>query len=168
MASEIKMRSLGKMKSVDVLEVKVAVGDVVTKGQPLLEIESEKGTADFPSPSAGRITQILVKPEDKVTSGQVLFLIESGETDSAKGPASKQPPTPKTAPAPPPPPRMAPETAEPSKVKGDGAPRPTPAPPPVKDRSERDGLLVRAGPATRKLARKLGGDLAQVRGSRKD
>ena len=60
MATEVKMRSLGKMKSVDVLQVKVKPGDVVVKNQPLLEIESDKGTADFPSPFAGKITDLWV------------------------------------------------------------------------------------------------------------
>src|SRR5262249_47402529 len=148
MATEIKMRSLGKMKSVDVLEVKVNVGDVVTKGQPLLEIESEKGTADFPSPVAGKIVQVLVKPDDKVVSGQNLCLAESRE-----GPPAKAAP----APAPPPtPPRTKPEPRAAAQVKNDETPRPAPAPAPPPSRTTGNGLLVRAGPATRKLARKLG------------
>ena len=40
----------------------VAVGDLVAKDQPLLEISTDKVDAEIPSPSAGRVAQILVKP----------------------------------------------------------------------------------------------------------
>src|SRR5262245_63183929 len=91
MATEVKMPSLGKnTKSVDVLDVRVAPGDEVAKGQPLLEIESEKGTADVPSPVAGRVTEVKVKKDDKITSGQLICLVEGAEGAPAKRPQPKQ------------------------------------------------------------------------------
>jgi pyruvate dehydrogenase E2 component (dihydrolipoamide acetyltransferase) len=161
MTTEIKMRSLGKQKSVDVLEVKVKVGDVVAKNQPLLEIESEKGTADFPSPFAGKITQVLVKPNSKATSGQLLFHLETNDSPvSAVKPVESKPRSPAVV-----------TEASPPRISPAVMPLPTPAKPvPVASmsRSNGDDLLVRAGPATRKLARKLGVDLGQVRGSGKE
>jgi pyruvate dehydrogenase E2 component (dihydrolipoamide acetyltransferase) len=172
MATEIKMRSLGKMKSVDVLQVKVKAGDVVAKNQPLLEIESEKGTADFPSPFAGKITQVMVKPNDQVASGQVLFHIETSDilaaapTESKPAAAAKPAPA-KAAPAPAPPQRI-PAEAIPTPAKNETPARPAAPAAPAPSRPDGDGLLVRAGPATRKLARRLGVDLSKVRGSGKD
>src|SRR6266508_6472411 len=85
MATEVKLPSLGKKAvSVDVLDVKVGPGDEVAKGQPLLEIESDKGTADVPSPVAGRVTELRVKKDDKIKSGQILCLIETSEGAPAK------------------------------------------------------------------------------------
>src|SRR6516225_5081068 len=102
MAQEIKLPSLGKKtKSVEVLSVKVAPGDVVRKGQALLEIESDKGTQDFPSPVAGKVTEVRVKDNDPIESGQVLFLVE-GEG----APAPAKPPEPKRPEAKPPEPKQ--------------------------------------------------------------
>ncbi len=154
MATEVKLPSLGKKAtSVDVLDIKVAPGDEVAKGQPLLEIESDKGTADVPSPVAGRVTELRVKKDDKIKSGQIICLIDSGAAAPTKPPKPEEKkqtdgkakaPEPKAEPPP----------------KAEAPPPRREEPPPA-----RDGELVRAGPATRKLARKLGVNLQQVSGS---
>jgi pyruvate dehydrogenase E2 component (dihydrolipoamide acetyltransferase) len=176
MAQEIKLPSLGKKtKSVEVLAVKVAPGDVVRKGQPLLEIESDKGTADFPSPVAGKVTEVRVKDNDHIESGQVLFLVEGeGVAAPAKPPEPKRPeakpPEPKQPQAPParaPESRLPdakPQPAEPARPRTAPPSRPQAAPTTNHHRTG-DGELVRAGPATRHLARRLGVDLHKVRGS---
>src|SRR5262249_58502064 len=93
MATEIKLPSLGKkVKSVEVIAVKVAPGAEVAKGQPLLEIESDKGTADFSSPLAGRITEVKVKEGDAIESGQILFLADTADGEQAPAPASEAKP----------------------------------------------------------------------------
>jgi pyruvate dehydrogenase E2 component (dihydrolipoamide acetyltransferase) len=170
MAQEIKLPSLGKKtKSVEVLAVKVAPGDVVRKGQPLLEIESDKGTQDFPSPVAGKVTEVRVKDSDQIESGQVLFLVEGeGAAAPSKAPeaAPAKPPAPPSrlpeakpaAPAPRPEPRAQPTP------NGPAMPQAAPAVVTNHHRTA-DGELVRAGPATRHLARRLGVDLHKVRGS---
>jgi pyruvate dehydrogenase E2 component (dihydrolipoamide acetyltransferase) len=178
MAQEIKLPSLGKKtKSVEVLSVKVGPGDVVRKGQPLLEIESDKGTQDFPSPVAGKVTEVRVKDTDHIESGQVLFLVEG---EGAAAPAKPSPPKPAEAkqqpPARPPEPKPQPQAPRPESRLPDGnakpqAARPAPpqaAPAPVPATNHHrtgDGEVVRAGPATRHLARRLGVDLHKVRGS---
>jgi pyruvate dehydrogenase E2 component (dihydrolipoamide acetyltransferase) len=158
MATEIKLPPLGKaLKSVEVLDVKVAPGDTVKKGQPLLEIESDKGTQDFPAPAAGRITEVRVKPGDHVESGQTLFFVEGEGTAALKTRESPQ----ETAP-----PKEQEETAEPAPPKRES--KPPEAPParkPAEEAQSGDGHLVLAGPATRHLARKLGVDLRRVPGS---
>src|SRR5881227_2080404 len=87
MPSEIKLPELGEnLEGGDVLDVKVAVGDNVREGQPLVEIEAEKSTVEVPSPLAGRVAKILVKKGDTVQVGQAFCLIEGspGEKDGAK------------------------------------------------------------------------------------
>ncbi len=58
----------------------VEVGDLVAKDQPLLEISTDKVDAEIPSPSAGRVAQILVKPGETVP---VLAVLAKLQTDAA-------------------------------------------------------------------------------------
>jgi pyruvate dehydrogenase E2 component (dihydrolipoamide acetyltransferase) len=78
MPSEVKLPELGEnLPGGDVLDVKVKVGDQVSQGQPLVEIEAEKSTVEVPSPLAGRVSQVLVKKGDTVSVGQTFCLIEA-------------------------------------------------------------------------------------------
>ena len=163
MAQEIKLPSLGKKtKSVAVLSVKVEAGDTIKKGQPLLEIESDKGTQDFPSPVSGKVTEVRVKDNDEIESGQVICLVEGegaaapAKPAEAKRPEAKQPEA------------KQPEVKPPADARPQAAPRPAArvAPVPATNNLRTgDGELVRAGPATRHLARRLGVDLHRVPGS---
>ena len=189
MASEIKLPELGEnLTGGDVLDVKVAPGDKVTKGQTLIEVEAEKATVEVPSPVAGRIAKMLVKKGDRIDVGQAVCLI-----DGADG---QKPEAPKTAPV-----REAPGTeTKPKPVAADGGgespdepasvekkavqeavparaekPQPVtgddrqdqqvrPKPPAEPDTKGTSAQPVLAGPATRRLARELGVDLYQVAG----
>jgi pyruvate dehydrogenase E2 component (dihydrolipoamide acetyltransferase) len=158
MASEIKLPELGEnVKSGDVVDVKVAVGDMVQQGQELIEVEAEKSTLPIPAPLAGKVTQILVKKGDKVKAGQTILLVEGGN-----GQAKAAPPEPKQAPAPKPPEQPAAAAPKPA-----AAEKPTvvPPPPPPDFEPVAEGQVVPAGPATRRLARDWGVDLHQVPGS---
>lgn len=141
MASEIKLPSLGdNVASGDVIDVKVAVGDVVQKGQALIEVEAEKTTAEVPSGVAGRVEKLLVKKGDKVKPGQVIALIEGNGQASAVTAASAAAASAVPTPVPP---KLAPIIL-----------------PPVDE-----NRTVHAGPATRRYAREYSVDLAQVPGS---
>ncbi len=176
MASEVMLPELGEnVEGGDVVEVKVGPGDEVRLGQPLLEVEAEKSTVEVPSPVAGKVAKVLIKKGDRVTTGQALFVIEGGngatqtaapkpaarptETPRPSTPAVEAPraPSPAQAPRPatPPPPRQPVAQEAP-----DGNRRQTPA-----AAAESAEKVVPAGPATRRLARELGVDLAQVRGT---
>jgi pyruvate dehydrogenase E2 component (dihydrolipoamide acetyltransferase) len=167
MATEIKLPELGEnIEGGEVVDVKVTAGAEVKQGQALVEVEAEKSTVEVPSPSAGRITQVLVKKGDKVKTGQALFQLEplAAAAPAAAKPAAAAPPPAAPAVSAPPPPSpavgarapaaVAPATAAaarpPAKATGDGAAA---------------AKVVPAGPATRRLARELGVDLARVHGS---
>ena len=60
----------------------VEAGQLVAKDQPLLEISTDKVDAEIPSPSAGRVTQILVKPGETVPIQAVLAKIETDQAAS--------------------------------------------------------------------------------------
>jgi pyruvate dehydrogenase E2 component (dihydrolipoamide acetyltransferase) len=62
----------------DVLRVLVKAGDVITKDQPVLELETDKATIEVPSSVAGRVKEIKVKAGDKVKVGQSILAVDSG------------------------------------------------------------------------------------------
>jgi pyruvate dehydrogenase E2 component (dihydrolipoamide acetyltransferase) len=162
MADEIKLPALGEnVPGGDVVEVKVAVGDTIAKGQELIEVEAEKSTVPVPSPVAGKVTQVLVQKGQRVTTGQAIVVVESTNGQAAKPLEGTKPAPPKADPAA----KAAPAKAEPAgKAPPAAVPRPQPRPVeaalPVAE-----GDVVPAGPATRRLAREWGIELHHVGGS---
>lgn len=72
-------------------------GDAVEKGEPLLEIETDKITMEVEAPAAGILAGIKAGPGDVVPIGQVIaYLLKPGETLPGEGPA--QPTTESVAP----------------------------------------------------------------------
>jgi pyruvate dehydrogenase E2 component (dihydrolipoamide acetyltransferase) len=183
MATEVKLPELGEnLSGGDVLDVKVAAGETVSQGQTLLEVEAEKSTVEVPSPLAGRIQQMLVKKGDAIHVGQTLCLIEEAAGAGRDGDKAKPPEKPpeKAAEA------VSSEPAAqaaakqtggadgerkavraPARVTQEAKPaapeKPKQEPPPKIEEEEQ--RAVPAGPATRRLAREFGVDLAQVRGT---
>ncbi|MCI0642581.1 MAG: 2-oxo acid dehydrogenase subunit E2 [Gemmataceae bacterium] len=168
MPNEVKLPALGEnIPGGDVVEVKVKVGDVVKEGQSLVEVEAEKSTLELPSPFAGSIAQVMVKKGDKVQTGQTLFLIDSKNGQAA---AAKPPPPPSESKTPKveasaKPQAVVSETPKTSPVTSDSSPPKGRGETPALKPPSGDGIVVPAGPATRKLAREWGVDLVQVPGT---
>jgi pyruvate dehydrogenase E2 component (dihydrolipoamide acetyltransferase) len=175
MATEVKLPELGDgIESGDVLEIFVSVGDVVSEGDDIIEMETDKATVPVPASIGGKVSKISVAEGDTVPIGGVLIEIEAA--DGAAAPASDPPaaapepaktpkpaetPTP-VAEAPPaaPKPAAAPEPVAAPKAASPPVPPPTPAAP-VATSTE----VIPAGPAVRRFAREVGVDLASVSGS---
>src|SRR5262245_37874086 len=192
MASEVQLPELGEnIDSGVVVDIKIAPGTEVRAGQPLVEVEAEKASLEVPSPLDGRVAKILVKKGDTVRPGQPLGLIEGpdgqapaeGREKAAAKPekrAAAEKPTTPEKPAqkteegpdrkeePPAEGKEAPAERKAPPTERDGAGKPAPAPrradaaPLAKPEA---GVVVAAGPATRRLARELGVNLAQVTGT---
>jgi pyruvate/2-oxoglutarate dehydrogenase complex dihydrolipoamide acyltransferase (E2) component len=78
MRVEIKLPDLGT--TTDEVTFKrwlVQVGQPVARGQMLFEIETDKAAMEVESVAAGTLVEVLVQPEDKVTTGQVIAILES-------------------------------------------------------------------------------------------
>ncbi len=153
MAFEFKLPELGEnIESGDVVNILVAVGDTVSEGDSLLEIEAGKASMEIPSPASGTIKEVHVAQGDTVEVGQLAFTIEAGESTvaPAEEPAPvaepEAPVAEELAPAP------APKAAAP-------APAPKAAPAPAPASAEK---AVSAAPNVRRLARELGVDIHQV------
>jgi multifunctional 2-oxoglutarate metabolism enzyme len=75
-----------------VLDWLVKVGDVVEKGQGLVEISTDKVDAELPSPVGGTVVEILAKPDDVVATGTVVCRIAAGAASAT--PAEPEPAAP--------------------------------------------------------------------------
>ncbi len=85
---EAKVPDIGDYSDVPVIEVLVAVGDTVTQDQGLVTLESDKATMEVPSPHAGVVTEVRVKPGDTLSEGSVVALIATGDSAGDSAPAA--------------------------------------------------------------------------------
>ena len=60
-----------------IVEWKKKVGDRVTEGDILAEIEAEKATQELEAPATGILTEILVEPNQETKVRTVLAIIEA-------------------------------------------------------------------------------------------
>ncbi|HEU4683293.1 MAG TPA: dihydrolipoamide acetyltransferase family protein [Nitrospira sp.] len=163
----------------DVVQVLVREGEQVTEGQSLIELETEKATVPVPAPAAGTVSRLLVRPGDHVKVGQALVELDGTQSAPAQAKTS-EPEKPAIAPAPQPSPaaeaaqareaeqREQPKAGPSPPVSEGESPRPAEAPPQPKPESmvtQSGGATIPAPPSVRRLARELGVDLGQVKGS---
>ena len=95
MATEVKLPELGDgIESGDVLEVYVSEGDMISKGQDIVEMETDKATVPVPSSASGKVVKVHVSSGDTVPVGGVILEVEA--TDAAETPSE---PAAKPAPA---------------------------------------------------------------------
>lgn len=155
MAIEFKLPEVSDgVKTVDIAEIKVKAGDVVTKGQVVMDLETEKAVVELECPHAGTVAKVLVSAGQSVAIGTPLLSIEGGASSAAPVVASAKPAA--AIPVAQPvavQPAAAPKVAAPT-VASSAQPAASDARPPAP-----------AGPATRRLARDLGVDLYQVTGT---
>src|SRR5437868_4418366 len=98
-SNEVKVPDIGDFKNIEVIEVLVKPGDSVKKEQSLVTLESDKATMEIPSPAAGVVKEIKLKPGDKVSQGSLILLLEAAAPAQTAAPALAKP-APSAAPAP--------------------------------------------------------------------
>lgn len=52
------------------------VGDSVSVGEDLMEVETDKATVQVPSPVAGVLVEIFFKPGDEIKTGEAIAICE--------------------------------------------------------------------------------------------
>ena len=72
---EIVIEDPGNTEEVEVVAIEVAVGDVVSAGQALLEVATDKANMEMEAPAAGTVAEILVSEGDIVPVTQVLMVL---------------------------------------------------------------------------------------------
>jgi pyruvate dehydrogenase E2 component (dihydrolipoamide acetyltransferase) len=125
----------------------VKEGDVIAEDDPLVEVITDKATAEIPSPFAGKVSRIHFQEGEVAPVGSVLVTV-SGDGEAAPEPAATPAvSTPET-------PAAAPAVKEPRRI----------APLKIPD-VQMESRNVKAMPPVRKLARSLGVDIGRVEGS---
>ena len=143
----------------EVIAVLVKVGDAVEEGDPILEVETDKASVEIPSPFTGTVQEIMVKAGDVVKVGNLMMTF----SDDAAGVKKEKKPG------------QEPDEAEAAKKKEKAPPekKTKPSEPageatPQQEEGQTAGTRainkgpVPASPATRRLARELGGDLRHL------
>ena len=156
---DVNIPDIGDFKDVPVIELHVKAGDVLKAEDPILTLESDKATLEVPSPSAGRIVEVLLKAGDKVSKGSPMLRMETQTANGASADAHK--PASKAA-------ATAPAASGHTEAVASGIPSPAvPAatrralPPPI----ALDFGNVHASPSVRRLARELDVDLTKIKGT---
>lgn len=162
---DIKLPDLGEgIEEAEVVKLLVSEGEEVQEEQSLLELETDKAVAEFPSPNAGRVSKIHVKAGDTVKPGDTILTLDGGgeaaeakeerrEEDEKREEAKKRGKEAEKKPE---------ETKEAAKGKEKEEDLRAAE---EQERPRRPRAQVAAGPATRRLARELGVGLSDVEGS---
>jgi pyruvate dehydrogenase E2 component (dihydrolipoamide acetyltransferase) len=119
-------------------------GEQVTKGEPLLEIETDKAVVEVEAPGDGLLAGITARIGDEIPVGQTIaWLVKPGEqppvATQAKSPSARATTAPDRAP---------PAAPSPAEGQAAGAPQ--------------------ISPKARRLAKELGVDISQIRGTGPD
>ncbi|WP_026702155.1 biotin/lipoyl-containing protein [Salibacterium aidingense] len=144
---EVKLHDIGEgMHEAEILNYFVKPGDTVKNDEPLVEIQTDKMSAEIPSPRSGKIQELKAAAGDVVEVGDTILVLEDGNSSTVPHAASEKAVPARTAPA-----------AGKSKTETAAAVMS----PPQKKR-------VIAAPHTRRIAREQSVDIEQIKGSGKN
>lgn len=160
----IAVPDIGDFSDVDVIEVLVSVGDTVAIEDGIISLETDKAVMDVPSTHQGEVLKLLVREGDKVSAGSEVAIVKAvigAETQAASTESGLNPDMSK--------PISSPTPAKSSSAKSvPTAPAPiSSAPRSLPPINESSFSKAYAGPSVRKLARELGVNLGQVKGTGK-
>jgi dihydrolipoamide dehydrogenase len=89
---DVEVPDIGDFADVEVIEVHVKAGSTINAEDPLLTLESDKASMEIPSPATGTVTEVLVKPGDRVSKGTQILKLRSGTAASGNGASIAMPP----------------------------------------------------------------------------
>ncbi|MDC3398673.1 2-oxo acid dehydrogenase subunit E2 [Gammaproteobacteria bacterium] len=144
----LNIPDLGEAEDVEVIEICVKPGDIVSEEDPIIVLESDKAAMEIPTSLGGKVLEIKVSIGDKVSAGSPFLEIE-GDVDEL--PIDKQKPAIDSA--------MTQEIPQTVNKLEEAIEQPIIAASP-QDFSNRGSFY--AGPAVRKLAREFGIQLSLV------
>jgi pyruvate dehydrogenase E2 component (dihydrolipoamide acetyltransferase) len=76
---EFKLPELGEnISQGDLVRLMISPGTKVSEGQPVMELETDKAVVEVPSSVSGVVKDVKVKEGEKVKVGQVIFTLEGG------------------------------------------------------------------------------------------
>jgi len=150
MATDIKLPELGEgVTEGELIKWLVKPGDTVKPDQPIAEVMTDKATVEVPSPTGGVVKELKFKAGDVIKVENVMLTLD-GTGASTSAPKHEAKPAPQA----------------PAGATAAAKPIPVPASlshtsfyPPVADSK------ILATPSTRRLAREMGVDINQMKGS---
>jgi pyruvate dehydrogenase E2 component (dihydrolipoamide acetyltransferase) len=159
-----------------------AEGQNVTKGEPLMEVETDKATVEIEAPASGVLANVTASPGDEIPVGNKIALIlapgEKAETVTSRVVPALSPGAaaePESTPPPLSSPALAGEDEGGGSAKVDAASGVTKESHPLLDTSSAPVVMIGsktdkilASPAARRVAREKGIELATLRGSGPD
>ena len=184
MSVTVIVPDIGGAEGAEVVEIFVAVGDMIEVDQSLIVVESDKASMEIPATVAGKVLELRVAVGDALSEGDAVLVVEAEaaeETsqldansagDSATGAAdvstayeTSEKPAEKPADTPKAPVNVAAEAAGAPASQTKLSPALAGEAQASSQRETRAEADVYAGPAVRKLAREFGIDLLKVTGS---
>jgi pyruvate dehydrogenase E2 component (dihydrolipoamide acetyltransferase) len=80
-ATEFRLPELGEnIDQGDLVRLMISPGTKVSEGQPVMELETDKAVVEVPSSVTGTVKEIRVKEGTKIRVGQLIFTLEGGAT----------------------------------------------------------------------------------------
>lgn len=91
MAKEVIMPALGMAQETGtLLRWFKSEGELVTKGEPLMEVETDKAAVEIEAPASGTLSNIIAHEGDVIPVGQrIAVILASGESNNASPPQSQ-------------------------------------------------------------------------------
>jgi pyruvate dehydrogenase E2 component (dihydrolipoamide acetyltransferase) len=157
---DIVIPDLGDFSEVEVIEILVKLGEKVAREDGLITLETDKAAMDVPAPNNGVVEEISVAVGDTVSAGDIIgrLAVDVSDTVSVTPAIEADPMQGETTVVAPSPAPEASAAAAPSK--------PQPAVSKSLPAIDEAGFSkAHASPSVRKLARELGVDLVQVKGT---
>jgi pyruvate dehydrogenase E2 component (dihydrolipoamide acetyltransferase) len=90
-ATEFRLQELGEnISEGDLVRLMIAPGAKVSEGQPVMELETDKAVVEVPSSVSGIVKEVKVKEGEKIKVGQVIFTLQgaaASQTEAARPPS---------------------------------------------------------------------------------
>ncbi len=78
-STEFRLQELGEnISEGDLVRLMISPGAKVSEGQPVMELETDKAVVEVPSTVSGVVNEVKVKEGEKIKVGQVIFTLQGG------------------------------------------------------------------------------------------
>jgi pyruvate dehydrogenase E2 component (dihydrolipoamide acetyltransferase) len=91
--NEFRLQELGEnISQGDLVRLMIAPGAKVSEGQPVMELETDKAVVEVPSTVSGIVDEVRVKEGEKIKVGQVIFTLQRTAASPAELPRPQRQP----------------------------------------------------------------------------
>lgn len=92
-AAEYRLQELGEnISQGDLVRLMISPGAKVSEGQPVMELETDKAVVEVPSSVSGVVNEVKVKEGEKIKVGQLIFTLQGGVSAPTETPRQQNRP----------------------------------------------------------------------------